>query len=98
MEALQKKLEEMELEISSLKKKEISPKIQKEPKAPKTVRIQVAEKSGGLSVYGYGKFPITQPANIWKHLLSRKEEILEFIEQHEKELTADRPIEAFILE
>lgn len=70
MEDLSAENERLKKEIEELKKlKQVKPK------------FKVSEK-GGLSVYGYGRFPVTLYVDAWKDILSRKEEILAFIEEN----------------
>lgn len=52
----------------------------------KQITMKVAKKSGGLSVYGLSRFPVTLYKEQWRKLLARRDEILEFIDEHEDEL------------
>jgi len=68
-------MEEMASEIARLKKELDDLKKKEKPK------YKVSPK-GALSIYGYGKFPVTQYINVWEDILSQKEDILAFIEQN----------------
>lgn len=48
--------------------------------------MKVGEKQN-LSVYGLGRFPVTLYRGQWERLLSAKEDILQFIEDHSAELS-----------
>ena len=50
--------------------------------------FKVAEKSGGVSVYGLQRFPVTLYAEQWIQLLGAKAELLEFIETNRDSLKA----------
>jgi len=49
------------------------------------VRMKVSTK-GGLSVYGFGKWPVTLYKAQWLALLDMADEIREFIREHVHEL------------
>lgn len=84
MEELLKKVEQLELKLAE----KSNGKTKKTPEKTEKPRMKVGEK-GGLSVYGHGRFPITHPANVWKCLLNdKRQEILDFLEEHKDELTA----------
>ncbi len=51
-----------------------------------TLEIKVAAKSGGVSVYGLQRFPVTLYAEQWERLLKDSEKILAFIQEHRSEL------------
>jgi hypothetical protein len=40
---------------------------------------------GGCSVYGLGRFPVTLYHDQWQALLARKEDLLQFLEDHKSE-------------
>ncbi len=46
---------------------------------------KVSQK-GGVSVYGLGRFPVTLYKEQWLRLLDMKDEILDFIKEHDSEL------------
>jgi hypothetical protein len=48
--------------------------------------FKVAEKSGGVSVYGLQRFPVTLYRQQWIDLMAVKDELLQFLEQHKGEL------------
>lgn len=54
-------------------------------RAKKGVSMKVSEK-GGVSVYGLSRFPTTLYREQWTKLLDMKEQILQFIADHEGEL------------
>jgi len=54
-------------------------------KRQRPVSFAVNEK-GAISVSGIGKFPFTLFKNQWERVLEKKEELLEFIEEHKSEL------------
>lgn len=49
------------------------------------ISMKVSQK-GALSVYGLGRFPVTLYKEQWAKLLERKDELLQFIEDHQDEL------------
>ncbi len=51
------------------------------------ISFKVSQK-GALSAYGLGRFPVTLYKEQWQRLLEKKEELLQFIEQHDSELKA----------
>jgi hypothetical protein len=53
-----------------------------------TISFKVSEKSGALSVYGLGRFPVTLYREQWARLLERKDSILAFIEAHKDQLSS----------
>jgi hypothetical protein len=75
-------VQELQREIEKLKLENEKLKIKKE----KEITFKVSEK-GGLSVYGLNRFPVTLYKDQWIKLLDKKDEILEFIEENENELT-----------
>lgn len=48
--------------------------------------FKVAEKSGGMSVYGLHRFPVTLYYQQWIKLMAAKEELLAFLEEHKNQL------------
>ena len=54
-------------------------------KRQRPVSFAVNDK-GAISVSGIGKFPFTLFKNQWERVLEKKEELLEFIEEHKSEL------------
>ena len=48
--------------------------------------LKVSEK-GAVSMYGYGKFPITMYKTTLRDILSRKEELEQFMVDNESKLT-----------
>lgn len=63
-------------------------------KKPGTISLKVSEKSGGLSVYGLGRFPVTLYQHQWIRLLDRRDDILSFIESHKDQLSSKEEIKA----
>lgn len=49
------------------------------------ISMKVSQK-GALSVYGLGRFPVTLYKEQWAKLLERKDELLQFIADHQDEL------------
>jgi hypothetical protein len=74
-------LQDLQREIEKLKLENATLKMKKE----KEITFKVSEK-GGLSVYGLNRFPVTLYKDQWIKLLDKKEEIIEFIEEHEDDL------------
>lgn len=72
---MEAELERLRAENEQLKKK--SPGI----------TIKTAPK-GGVSVYGLGRFPVTLYKNQWMALLDRSQDILDYIEEHDDELSS----------
>lgn len=56
-------------------------------KAKATGSIKVS-KSGGVSVYGLGRFPVTLYKSQWEALIKRIPDIQAFIEAHASELAS----------
>ena len=54
-------------------------------KRQRPVSFSVNDK-GAISVSGIGKFPFTLFKNQWERVLEKKDELLEFIEEHKSEL------------
>jgi len=54
-------------------------------KRQRPVSFAVNDK-GAISVSGIGKFPFTLFKNQWERVLEKKDELLEFIEEHKSEL------------
>ena len=80
---------EMIAEIQRLKtvNAELTAKIQA-GKRPATISLKVAERSGALSVYGLGRFPVSLYKEQWVRLLDRKDEILAFIQTNSDRLAS----------
>ncbi len=55
-------------------------------------------KSGGVSVYGLGRWPTTLYAKPWKRLADFMPEVLKFIAEHESELSAGKDDARFVKE
>jgi hypothetical protein len=53
--------------------------------AAKGKAIRVSQK-GAVSVYGFGRFPVTLYASQWKGIFALREDIEGFIEEHAAEL------------
>ena len=53
--------------------------------AKSKLKLKIA-KSGGVSVYGMGKWPTTLYRSQWETLLDHKEAILQFIEDNARHL------------
>lgn len=51
----------------------------------RAVRLKVSEK-GGVSLYGIRRFPVTFYADEWETILSRADEIRQFLREHHAEL------------
>lgn len=83
-------MEAMKAEIEKLRKANAS--MEKELKK-KTLGISFkVSPKGGMSVYGLGRFPVTLYKSQWEQLLERKDDMLEFLEEHVDELkTKDDP-------
>lgn len=75
--------EDLKKEIERLKAE--NEKLKSDKKMPRDISFKVSEK-GGLSAYGLGRFPVTLYKEQWKKLLDKKDEILEFIAEHEADL------------
>ena len=56
------------------------------PREPGKLRLKVSEK-GGVSLYGLGRFPVTLYKEQWLRLIEHATEVVEFISDHEAELT-----------
>lgn len=54
-------------------------------KRQRPVSFAVNDK-GAISVSGIGKYPFTLFKNQWERVLEKKDELLEFIEEHKSEL------------
>ncbi len=55
-------------------------------RATSKLTIRVA-KSGGVSVYGLSRWPVTLYQEQWDRLLAMKTDVLAFIAEHQGELT-----------
>ncbi len=49
------------------------------------ISLKVSQK-GAVSVYGLGRFPVTLYREQWQRLLDKREDILQFIEDHADQL------------
>ena len=52
---------------------------------PRDITMKVSQK-GAVSVYGLGRFPVTLYKEQWEKLLTKKDDILEFIEHNKADL------------
>jgi hypothetical protein len=52
-----------------------------------TLKLKIAEKSGALSLYGLGRFPLTIFAGQWLRVLDMADEIRAFIEANRDKLS-----------
>lgn len=79
-----RKVQQGEMTIEEAK--EVLAKLQAEKiKATGILECRVAQ-SGGISVYGLGKFPVTLYVEQWERLLAFAEEIRRFAKEHDSEL------------
>lgn len=71
---------ELLAEIERLKtaNAELSARVQAGKKTA-TITLKIAEKSGALSAYGLGRFPVTLYKEQWTRLLDKAEDIRNFI-------------------
>lgn len=74
--------DELRAQIEQLKQENATLKVKQERK----IGLKVSQK-GGVSFYGLQRFPVTLYKKQWLTLLSRKEEILAFIEANDADLT-----------
>ena len=77
--AVQAELERLKAENAALK-----------ARTTRGVSLKVSE-TGGVSVYGLGRFPVTLYKEQWTKLLDLAEDIRGFIKSHEAELKAKEP-------
>ena len=75
--------EDLQKEIERLKAE--NEKLKEDKKKPKSITFKVSQK-GAVSAYGLGRFPVTLYKEQWHKLLDKKDELLEFIFEHESEL------------
>ena len=71
-------MQKMQMEMEALKKKS-APK-------PKGVWFKVSEK-GAVSVYGLQQYPVTLYTNQWRVLLDKRDELIQFLDEHSDELS-----------
>lgn len=77
-EQMQAEMERLKAETASLKKQ-----------LGRKVTVKVSAK-GAVSIYGFGRFPLSIYGKNLKTLLSMKEELEQFMTNHEKELSWDK--------
>jgi hypothetical protein len=80
----QRKFESVEQEIAFLR--EQNALLQKQANAKNSLGIKVSPK-GGIAVYGLGRFPLVLYKSQWDQLLTRIEDIKQFMVDHAHELT-----------
>jgi hypothetical protein len=78
----------MELTLEQLQARVKELEAQVARKAP-SARIKVA-KSGGISFYGVGRWPVTMYVSGWKIISEALPEILAFAEAHKDELSTGK--------
>lgn len=74
VEAMRAKLERLEAENESLKRR-----------TEKGLSLKVSQK-GAVSLYGLGRFPVTLYQEQWTRLLDMADEIRRFLVEHRSEL------------
>ncbi len=74
LEAMRAKLERLEAENESLKRR-----------SEKGLSLKVSQK-GAVSLYGLGRFPVTLYQEQWTRLLDMGDEIRRFLAEHRAEL------------
>lgn len=74
VEAMRAKLERLEAENESLKRR-----------SEKGLSLKVSQK-GAVSLYGLGRFPVTLYQEQWTRLLDNADEIRRFLVEHAAEL------------
>ena len=79
-ETAEQKLARLEAENRALRE-------QVAQRKPGELRMKISE-TGGLSVYGLGRFPVTLYKEQWKRLLDHAEEIKKFLEENDHNLKA----------
>ena len=74
-------------ELTIAEAKEVLAKLQAEKSktTPGALECRVAQ-SGGISVYGLGRFPVTLYVEQWERLLAFADEIRRFAKEHDSEL------------
>lgn len=73
-------------ELTIAEAKEVLAKLQAEKgKTTGALECRVAQ-SGGISVYGLGRFPVTLYVEQWERLLAFADEIRRFAKEHDSEL------------
>lgn len=73
-------------EMTIAEAKEVLAKLQAEKsKTTGTLECRVAQ-SGGISVYGLGRFPVTLYVEQWERLLAFADDIRRFAKEHDSEL------------
>lgn len=75
----------MKAEIEALRKENEALRAKKA--ASTRMTCKVSEKSGALSVYGLGRFPVTLYAEQWERLIAHMDEIKAFMKANDKHLT-----------
>ena len=74
---------ELLAQINALKAENARLKVQANGKH----KMKVAEASGGLSIYGFGRWPVTLYKAQWLTLLDMADQIKTFINDHDSELS-----------
>ena len=75
--------EDMKAELEKLRAE--NEKLKADKNKPRDITMKVSQK-GAVSVYGLGRFPVTLYKEQWEKLLTKKEDILEFIEHNKADL------------
>ncbi len=76
--------EELKAELERLKKENEKLK-QSGSSVKKDITFKVSQK-GAVSVYGMGRFPVTLYKEQWLRLLDKKDDLIDFISEHDSEL------------
>lgn len=76
--------ENLKAELERLKQE--NAELKKTKTKSKEITFKVSQK-GAVSVYGMGRFPVTLYKEQWNRLLAKKEELLEFIQENDADLT-----------
>jgi len=84
-EQILEKVQAGELTIAEAKVVLAKLQAEKGKAAPGALECRVAQ-SGGISVYGLGRFPVTLYVEQWERLLAFADEIRRFAKEHDSEL------------
>jgi hypothetical protein len=57
---------------------------------PRALSFKVSEKTGALSVYGFGRFPVTLYVEQWERLFAAIDEMKAFIKANRSQLTVKK--------
>lgn len=76
----------MQAELARLQKENEEMKAKSKAQADRKLSMKVAEKSGGLSVYGLGRFPVTLFKSQWRKLIAAIGEVEAFIVENDDKL------------